>query len=236
MNTADRFSRQRGLVPLDKLKELKVTVIGIGAIGRQVAIQLASIGARQLQLIDFDIVEPTNITTQGYLQSDLGRSKVEATAEHIQRIDPGIQVVTVLDRFRPQQEPGDVVFCCVDSISSRSAIWKSVKDQTQFWCDGRMLGEVIRILTATDLPSQAHYTTTLFPQTQAQTGTCTTQSTIYTANLAAGLMMHQFTRWIRRIPVENDTVMNLLASEMSCGIVTIGTIKNNLQEATQRSN
>ncbi|MBV08102.1 MAG: thiamine biosynthesis protein ThiF, partial [Rubinisphaera sp.] len=105
--------------------------------------------------------------------------------------------------------------CCVDSISNRSAIWKSVKDQTQFWCDGRMLGEVIRILSATDLPSQAHYTTTLFPQSQAQTGTCTTQSTIYTANLAAGLMLHQFTRWLRSIKTDQDVSMNLLASEMN---------------------
>ncbi|HBN76613.1 MAG TPA: thiamine biosynthesis protein ThiF, partial [Planctomycetaceae bacterium] len=48
------------------------TVIGVGAIGRQVALQLAAIGMPQLQLIDFDAVEASNITTQGYLESDLG--------------------------------------------------------------------------------------------------------------------------------------------------------------------
>ncbi|WP_417851779.1 ThiF family adenylyltransferase [Thalassoglobus sp.] len=80
--TKDRFTRQQELVPMEKLKNLKVTVIGVGAIGRQVAIQLASIGARSIQLIDFDTVEPTNITTQGYFEANLGRSKVEATAEH----------------------------------------------------------------------------------------------------------------------------------------------------------
>ena len=212
--TANRFTRQQELVPIEKLKHLKVTVIGVGAIGRQVAIQLASIGARQIQLIDFDNVELTNITTQGYFQEDLGRSKVEATADHIQRIDADIQVLTILDRYRPHHHVGEAVFCCVDSIASRAAIWKSLQNQQQFWCDGRMLSEVIRTLTATHQQSRNHYCTTLFPQSESQTGSCTSQSTIYTANLAAGLMLHQFTRWLRGLPVESDQTLNLLAGEL----------------------
>lgn len=214
MTTIDRFTRQQDLVPTDKLSDLKVTVIGVGAIGRQVAIQLASIGARQIQLIDFDNVEPTNITTQGYFENDLGKSKVEATANHLQRIDADIQVLTILDRYRPHHHVGEVVFCCVDSITSRAAIWKSLQKQQQFWCDGRMLSEVIRILTATDHLSREHYRTTLFSQSEAQTGSCTSQSTIYTANLAAGLMLHQFTRWLRGLPVDADQTLNLLAGEI----------------------
>jgi molybdopterin-synthase adenylyltransferase len=213
--TEDRFTRQQELVPIEKLKNLKVTVIGVGAIGRQVAIQLAAIGARQIQLIDFDRVEPTNITTQGYFENDLRKTKVEATANHIRRIDSSLQVLSIQDRYRPQHHVGDVVFCCVDSISSRSAIWRTVKAQHQFWCDGRMLGEVIRILTATNQQSRNHYQTTLFPQSEAQSGTCTSQSTIYTANLAAALMLHQFTRWMRGTSCDSDLTLNLLASELT---------------------
>jgi tRNA A37 threonylcarbamoyladenosine dehydratase len=50
----DRFARQAGLVPREQLAQLDVTVIGVGAIGRQVALQLASLGVQKLQLIDFD--------------------------------------------------------------------------------------------------------------------------------------------------------------------------------------
>lgn len=120
----ERFSRQRDLVPHERLSTIKVTVIGVGAIGRQVALQLAAIGARRLQLIDFDSVELTNVTTQGYLADDIGKPKVAATAEAISRIDPSTMVEAVQDRFRPKQTIGEALFCCVDSISARGAIWR----------------------------------------------------------------------------------------------------------------
>ena len=82
--TTDRFQRQSDLIPAERLSQLTATVIGVGAIGRQVALQLAAIGTPRIQLIDFDIVELTNITTQGYQVHDLGRTKVEATAKAIQ--------------------------------------------------------------------------------------------------------------------------------------------------------
>lgn len=73
----------------------------------------------------------------------------------------------------------------------------------------------MRILTATDLSSQEHYATTLFRQAEAQAGACTSRSTIYTAGIAAGLMLHQLTRWLRSLPVDRDLTLNLLASELS---------------------
>jgi sulfur carrier protein ThiS adenylyltransferase len=209
----DRFSRQSDLVPRENLKNLTATVIGVGAIGRQVAIQLAALGVPRLQLIDFDRVEETNVTTQGYDFEDIGQLKVDATAGAVQRIDPLIDIDAIPDRYRSRIEIGEAVFCCVDTISARSAIWRSASRKCRFWCDGRMLGEIIRVLTAADADSRRHYPTTLFRQSQAQTGRCTAHGAIYTANIAAGLMTHQFTRWLREIPVDFDTTLNLLAGE-----------------------
>ena len=211
----DRFTRQEDLVPQARLREMLVTVIGVGAIGRQVALQLAAIGAARLQLIDFDTVEATNVTTQGYFDCDIGQPKVAATKEAVQRIEPAAEVLPVLDRYRPKLEIGEAVFCCVDSISARAAIWRSAHHDCQFWCDGRMLAEVMRVLTATDPDSRRHYPTTLFEQADAEPGRCTARSTIYTANIAAGLMLHQFARWLRGQPVDRDVSLNLLASELS---------------------
>ena len=77
-----------------------------------------------------------------------------------------------------------------------------------------MLGEVIRVLVVADEHGRNHYPTTLFPQSEAQPGRCTARSTIYTANIAAGLMLHQFARWLRGQVIDRDTSLNLLASEL----------------------
>jgi hypothetical protein len=211
---ADRFVRQQDLVPQERLQNLSASIVGVGAIGRQVALQLAALGVRQLQLIDFDRVEPSNLTTQGYYTSDLGRHKVEATADAAQQIDPMIGVEDIRDRYRPRLQLGEAVFCCVDSISARETIWRSVGGACQFWADGRMRGEIIRVLAAADTSSRTHYPTTFFTQQEAQTGACTSRSTIYAAAIAAGLMVHQFARWLRGQPVEADLSLNLLGSEM----------------------
>ena len=211
---SDRFDRQSELVPVDRLAQHTCTVIGVGAIGRQVAIQLASIGARKIQLIDFDCVDESNVTTQGYFAEQVGQPKVDALMDTVLGIDDSICVETIADRYRAKLSIGQVVFCCVDSISARATIWRSARDRCKFWADGRMLGEVLRILVVDRTTHHQRYSQTLFPQAEAQTGNCTSRSTIYAANIAAGLMLHQFTRWLRGIPVDFDSTLNLLAGEL----------------------
>ena len=209
----DRYARQTDLVPRDRLADLTVSVIGVGAVGRQVALQLAAIGVHHLQLIDFDLVELSNVTTQGYRHTDIGRSKVAATREAIAELDPSTQVEAVVDRYRPKTTVCSAIFCCVDSISARAAIWRSAGSRCRFWTDGRMLGEALRILVVADEQGRDHYSSTLFAQGEAQRGSCTARSTIYAASITAALMVHQFTRWLRRLPVDADSSLNLLASE-----------------------
>ena len=209
-----RLRRQQDLVPFEKLRSTHATVIGVGAIGRQVALQLAAVGVRTLSLFDFDTVDETNITTQGYATSDVGQLKVSALRADIDRIDESCCVQAIGDRYRPHSKVGEAIFCCVDSISARAAIWRSAQDRCRFWCDGRMVGETIRILSVAEEAGRDHYPATLFPQSAAQTGRCTAGGTIYTANIAAGLMLHQFVRWLRHHPIDTDLSLNLLASEL----------------------
>jgi hypothetical protein len=212
-----RFDRQQELVPQARLASLTASVIGVGSIGRQVALQLAAIGVQRLQLIDFDRVETSNITTQGFWAADVGQLKVQAVKRAVELIDPEITMDVVAERFRRKLSVGDAVFCCVDSITTRAAICRSVRNRVPFWVDGRMLGEVIRVLAAVSSEHWTHYASTFFPEAEAQVGRCTAQSTIYAASIAAGLMVHQFTRWLRSLPAEPDTTLNLLASELIHG-------------------
>jgi len=215
MSTDERYSRQKDIVPAERLADCRLTVIGVGAIGRQVALQLAAIGVPWLQLIDFDIVEEANLAAQGFLETDLGRSKVEATAEQCCRMNGELAVEIVGERFRRSMEIGDIIFCCVDAIDARRLIWNAVRDRARFFADGRMSAEVLRVLVACDEPSRRHYPGTLFTAAEAYAGACTAKTTIYCANIAAGMMLSAFTRWLRGLPVEPDVSLNLLAAELS---------------------
>ena len=164
---ADRDIRQRDLIPPEKMRDTKVTVVGVGAGGRQVALQLAAIGVPKIQLIDFDVVNVENLASQGYFESDLGRPKVDATADVCRMINPAIEINTANKKFLSLQFTGGVLFCCVDKIETRKAIFNSVKKRADLFVDGRMSAEYSRIFTVYDNASRQHYATTLFPAAEA---------------------------------------------------------------------
>jgi sulfur carrier protein ThiS adenylyltransferase len=220
VNADERYSRQRDLVPMERLSACKATVVGVGAIGRQVALQLAAMGITCLHLVDFDIVEESNLASQGYLEEDLGRMKVEATADLCRKINCNLEVQAVVDRFKRSMEVGNVVFVCVDRIDTRRLIWEAVKNKADFFADGRMSAEVLRVLVACDPSSRKHYPTTLFAAEEAYQGSCTAKTTIYCANVAAGLMLAQFTKWLRRLPIAPDLSLNLLADELALSAIS----------------
>lgn len=212
-NTPDRFIRQSGIVPAEALNRASVTVIGVGAIGRQVAIQLVAMGVRRLTIVDFDSVEDQNRTTQGYRAKDIGKAKVHALAEVLAEIDDTCKVTPVFDVYRSIHK-SEYLFCCVDSIDTRKTIWENSGKTAFFWADGRMMGENMRILACSSNKDIEYYPRTLFSSETAQQGACTARSTIYTAGIAAGLMIHQFTRALRGIDVDRDMAFNLLTGEL----------------------
>ena len=199
--------------PVRHLQEIECTVIGLGAIGRPVSQLLATLGIGRLQLIDFDKVERSNMPTQGYSLADLDEAKVEAAAAAIRRLNPQVAISTVEDRFRPTLAVGRAVFCCVDSIAARSAIWRAIGPQVQFWADGRLSGDVLRVLAACNQPSREHYGTTLVGTPNGVSNSCATNGSLAAAAMAASLMVHQFTRWAHCAAIDADTVINLAASE-----------------------
>ena len=212
-----RYSRQQDIVPPDRLASCQATVVGVGAIGRQVALQLAAMGIPWLQLIDFDTVEISNLATQGYLVKDMNQPKVDATAAFCRQMNCDLNVEVIPDRFKRSTPVGNCVFCCVDSIVTRRLIWDAVKDKVTFFCDGRMSAEVLRVITACDEKGREYYPQTLFTAEQAQAGPCTAKATIYCANIAAGFMLAQFTKYLRLLPLDPDVQVNLLASEINVG-------------------
>ena len=211
----NRFERYSSLMDPDRLQRLGCTVIGVGAIGRQVALQLAAMGVQTVQLIDHDHVEEVNLGPQGYFVGDIGQRKVEATARVMAMLNPDLAVAAVPERFARALDVHDVVFCCVDSIATRRHIWNALRDSAAVFIDGRMAAEVMRVLTVADSTSATHYDSTLFAPREALAESCTARSTIYCANVAAGLMVAQLAKWLRGMPPEPDQTLNLLSAELT---------------------
>src|SRR5437764_8870441 len=97
---ADRDVRQRSIFPPERLAACHALVIGVGAIGRQVALQLAALGMPRLTLFDDDDVGVENLAPQGYWPEDLGTSKVLSTLALCRRINPESQITAPAERFK----------------------------------------------------------------------------------------------------------------------------------------
>ena len=74
----------------DNLKEKRIAIVGLGAIGSMVAESLAHSGVSKIGLWDSDIIEPGNICRSTYNLSDIGESKVRAIENKIKCINPFI--------------------------------------------------------------------------------------------------------------------------------------------------
>lgn len=128
----DEFSRTRmllGEVGVDKLKNSKVLVFGVGGVGSHCIEALARSGVGTLILVDHDTVSLTNINRQVVaLHSTIGRQKTEVMRERILDIHPGTQV-QALNTFVLEENAGDLitedldyVVDAVDTVTAKLAI------------------------------------------------------------------------------------------------------------------
>jgi adenylyltransferase/sulfurtransferase len=77
----------------EKLKKSSVLVVGAGGLGSPVLLYLAAAGIGRIGIVDFDIVDETNLQRQVlYNTNDLGKSKTIQAKEKIQALNPHIQI------------------------------------------------------------------------------------------------------------------------------------------------
>jgi len=214
-----RYLRQLDIVPLDKLAQVTASVVGVGAIGRQVALQLAAIGVPRLHLWDFDTVEVHNLAAQGYHDEDIGRRKTAVTLLACMKMNTSVDIHASPSRYRRPECKANVVFCCVDSMSARERIFRSCvtrppigRDHVLLFLDGRMTVEFLQVMAVYSDETQEYYKDNFFTDEEAFEGRCTARSTIFCANLAAGVMVSTFTKWLRGIPMDKDVTWNIMGN------------------------
>jgi sulfur carrier protein ThiS adenylyltransferase len=87
------------------LKQASVGIAGAGGLGSAVAVALARVGVGRLVVADFDIVEPSNLNRQQYFIDQIGRFKVDALVENLQRINPYVTVEAHCTLLGPENIP-----------------------------------------------------------------------------------------------------------------------------------
>ena len=86
----------------EKLRGAKVAVAGIGGLGSNIAVMLARSGIGHLFLVDFDVVDVTNLNRQMYFISHLGLPKTEALPQILYQINPYLTCESVRIKVMPE--------------------------------------------------------------------------------------------------------------------------------------
>lgn len=117
-----------------KVKKSVVGIAGLGGLGSAVAIALARIGVGSLILVDFDVVEPSNLNRQQYFIHQIGMRKVEALQENLSKINPYVRVRLYnekLDRNNVERifKEADVVVEAFDRAEEKAMLINAVSEK-----------------------------------------------------------------------------------------------------------
>lgn len=197
------LSRHISVFSPDSVK-YPIHIIGVGATGSFVAMELARMGCPVLNIYDFDDVEIHNIPNQYYDTEDLGKLKAEALADKLKLINPNITVnvntSAVLpvhdDEHKGIDEMAGYVFLLVDSMKVRKELWKAIKENKNIvhcW-ESRLGSDQARVYSLDmSVKDFAKYEADFYDDDNAEVSACGTSITVLPIVLqTASLMIVQF--------------------------------------------
>ena len=135
----ERFSRTETLLgkgAMEKLKNSRVAVFGVGGVGGYALEALVRSGVGEIDLIDSDVVAKTNINRQIIATGDsIGKYKVDVAKERAESINPEVKINTRIAFFSPENASDfdfsayDYIIDAIDTVSSKLAlIEKAVRE------------------------------------------------------------------------------------------------------------
>ena len=122
----EMYSRSKGILEVDILKDMRVAIVGLGSFGSTIAIELAKAGLGTFYLYDFDRVELHNLARHTATVNDLGRLKTDVIEEAILGKNPYAEVhkYEVNISLQPEAltdviQTVDLIICATDNNRSR---------------------------------------------------------------------------------------------------------------------
>lgn len=129
----------------DIVKNSSVLVVGVGALGCEIAKNLALVGVGRLHLVDMDTIELSNLSRQMlFFERDRGRYKAEVAAERIKEMNPSVRTFHYTTRFQdlPPEvlSSADVFAGGLDTFSARFALNHLAVRLRKVYIDGAATG------------------------------------------------------------------------------------------------
>lgn len=181
------LTRQIDFIPMDSLGA-EIVIIGAGAIGSWVALSLAKMGMVDITVWDHDEVSIENMNCQFYPLDSIGKPKVHALQDMVHRFT-GTKIAVMNKKYEGEALSG-IVINALDNMATRSLVFSKRSPMVRWIVDPRMSLEQAS-LNVCDLRSNEsikEYEKSLYDDDAAIQERCTAKSTIYTANLIAGLV------------------------------------------------
>ena len=197
-----RRIRQQDLLPEDRLKGHTVHIVGCGAIGSNLAVQVGKMCGEHISLVlwDDDEVDEDNLSVQFFRVGDLGKPKSEVMREIVADFDgpPLEQIQARVGQVGRDTVLNGVVICCVDSLAARRDIFDAAYDSgVRFFLDGRMGAEICRVFSV-DMTSDAEieaYRVETWTDAPVVTAPCTAKAIVHTAFGVSSLMVATLKQW-----------------------------------------
>jgi molybdopterin/thiamine biosynthesis adenylyltransferase/DNA-binding transcriptional regulator YhcF (GntR family) len=211
----------------DKVKEAKVMIVGAGALGNEVAKNLALMGVGHLFILDFDVIEAANLSRSVlFRERDNDRPKAEIAAARLRELNPDIQIQYLNGDVRTQVGLGvfrrmDAIIGCLDNREARLAVNRFCHWLGKPWVDGaiqELLG-LVRVFVPEEgacfectLTEQARreismrYSCPLLARANILLGKVPTTPTI--ASIIGGMQAQEALKLIHDIPVEPGKVVH----------------------------
>ena len=125
----------------DRLRSASILVVGAGALGNEVMKNLALLGLGTIYLIDFDTIEPSNLSRSVlFREQDGGRSKALVAAERSRELNPGVTVIPIHGDVIADIGLGlfadvDLVIGCLDNREARLWVNRQCWKTSTPWID-----------------------------------------------------------------------------------------------------
>jgi len=132
----DRFIKLIGKENFEKVKNLKILIVGVGGVGGYVVESLARCGVETIIIVDPDRIDRTNINRQIIAtETTIGRKKVEAWEERIKEISKTCQCIPIAEKINEdtihllkEHKPDFVVDACDDINAKKLLIKECIKE------------------------------------------------------------------------------------------------------------